>query len=95
MNVKLSNRTKTFYGIADLGISMLTASIQFFLLQYVTVDTYDDNTAIVFGKTYSSRVPIPTTDAGNLMQGWNTALGTILNDFLSDLRLNVKPAAAN
>ena len=32
MNARLANRTKVFYGIADLGISMLTASIQFFLL---------------------------------------------------------------
>lgn len=77
------------------GAPEAVMSIQFFLLEYVTENIYDDNTAIVFGKTYSSRVPIPSTDAGDLMRGWNTALGTILNDFLSDLKVNVKPAAAN
>jgi len=54
MNVKLSNRTKTFYGIADLGISMLTASIQFFLLFFYTdiagIDPALAGTALLVGK---------------------------------------------
>jgi len=36
MSEKLTRKTKLFYGIADLGISLLTASIQFFLLFYYT-----------------------------------------------------------
>jgi Na+/melibiose symporter-like transporter len=36
MNGKLSTKTKILYGIADLGISLLTATIQFFLLFYYT-----------------------------------------------------------
>jgi len=36
MSEKLSMKTKIFYGIADLGIALLTASIQFFLLFYYT-----------------------------------------------------------
>ena len=36
MTEKLTNKTKILYGIADLGISLLTASIQFFLLFYYT-----------------------------------------------------------
>jgi GPH family glycoside/pentoside/hexuronide:cation symporter len=36
MTEKLNMKTKIFYGIADLGISLLTASIQFFLLFYYT-----------------------------------------------------------
>ena len=36
MTEKLTMKTKIFYGIADLGISLLTASIQFFLLFYYT-----------------------------------------------------------
>ncbi|MDX9850828.1 MAG: MFS transporter [Anaerolineaceae bacterium] len=33
---KLTNKTKILYGVADLGISLLTSSIQFFLLFYYT-----------------------------------------------------------
>ncbi len=36
MTEKLTNKTKILYGVADLGISLLTASIQFFLLFYYT-----------------------------------------------------------
>jgi GPH family glycoside/pentoside/hexuronide:cation symporter len=36
MTEKLMMKTKVLYGIADLGISLLTASIQFFLLFYYT-----------------------------------------------------------
>jgi len=36
MTEKLAMKTKVIYGIADLGISLLTASIQFFLLFYYT-----------------------------------------------------------
>ena len=36
MTEKLEMKTKVLYGIADLGISLLTASIQFFLLFYYT-----------------------------------------------------------
>ena len=36
MTERLTMKTKIFYGIADLGISLLTASIQFFLLFYYT-----------------------------------------------------------
>lgn len=36
MTEKLAMKTKVLYGIADLGISLLTASIQFFLLFYYT-----------------------------------------------------------
>ncbi len=54
MNAKLANRTKVFYGIADLGISMLTASIQFFLLFFYTdiagIDPALAGTALLVGK---------------------------------------------
>jgi len=36
VNEKLSLKSKVLYGIADLGISLLTASIQFFLLFFYT-----------------------------------------------------------
>lgn len=36
MNEKLTLKSKVLYGIADLGISLLTASIQFFLLFFYT-----------------------------------------------------------
>jgi GPH family glycoside/pentoside/hexuronide:cation symporter len=36
MSEKVSGKTKFFYGIGDWGISMLTASIQFFLLFFLT-----------------------------------------------------------
>ena len=35
MTERLTMKTKIFYGIADLGISLLTASIQFFLLFFL------------------------------------------------------------
>ena len=63
--------------------------IQFLLLKYTTDSSYDDNTKIVLGKNYSSEIPIASTAAGDLMQGWNTALGEILNAFLADLKNNV------
>ncbi|HSC36014.1 MAG TPA: hypothetical protein VLG45_12115 [Thermodesulfobacteriota bacterium] len=63
--------------------------IQFLLLKYTTDSSYDDNTKIVFGKNYSSEIPIASAAPGDLMQGWNTALGEILNSFLEDLRNNV------
>lgn len=54
MNVKLSNHTKIFYGIADLGISLLTASIQFFLLFFYTdiagIDPALAGSALLVGK---------------------------------------------
>jgi len=36
MNEKLTAKTKVLYGVADLGIALLTASIQFFLLFFYT-----------------------------------------------------------
>lgn len=54
MNIKLSTGTKIFYGIADLGISMLTASIQFFLLFFYTdiagIDPALAGSALLVGK---------------------------------------------
>jgi len=54
MNEKLSLKTKIFYGIADLGISLLTASIQFFLLFFYTdiagIDPGLAGTALLVGK---------------------------------------------
>ncbi len=63
--------------------------IQFLLLKYTTDSSYDDNTKIVLGKNYSSEIPIASTAPGDLMQGWNAALGEILNSFLEDLKNNV------
>lgn len=63
--------------------------IQFLLLKYTTDSSYDDNTKIVFGKNYSSEIPIASQTPGDLMMGWNTALGEILNAFLADLKNNV------
>lgn len=63
--------------------------IQFLLLKYTTDSSYDDNTKIVLGKNYSSEIPIASPTARDLMQGWNTALGEILNAFLEDLKNNV------
>jgi len=63
--------------------------IQFLLLKYTTDSSYDDNTKIILGKNYSSEIPIASPAAGDLMQGWNTALGEILNAFLEDLKNNV------
>ncbi|TLN05718.1 symporter, partial [bacterium] len=54
MNTRLSTPTKIYYGIADLGISMLTASIQFFLLFFYTdiagIDPALAGTALLVGK---------------------------------------------
>lgn len=54
MNVKLPTKTKFMYGIADLGISLLTASIQFFLLFFYTdvagIDPGIAGTALLVGK---------------------------------------------
>lgn len=54
MNEKLNLKTKIFYGIADLGISLLTASIQFFLLFFYTdiagIDPGLAGTALLVGK---------------------------------------------
>jgi len=54
MKEKLQAKTKVFYGIADLGISMLTASIQFFLLFFYTdiagIDPGLAGTALLVGK---------------------------------------------
>ncbi len=54
MNVKLPTRTKVLYGIADLGISLLTAAIQFFLLFFYTdiagIDPGLAGTALLVGK---------------------------------------------
>jgi GPH family glycoside/pentoside/hexuronide:cation symporter len=54
MNVKLSTGTKVFYGVADLGISLLTAAIQFFLLFFYTdiagIDPAVAGTALLVGK---------------------------------------------
>ena len=36
MSEKISAKTKVLYGMADLGIAMLTASVQFFLLYFLT-----------------------------------------------------------
>jgi cholesterol transport system auxiliary component len=63
--------------------------IQFLLLKYSTDSSYDDNTGIVFAKTYTSEIPMASKTPGALMQGWNTALGEILNAFLADLRNHV------
>ncbi len=54
MNQKLSTKTKILYGIADLGISLLTASIQFFLLFFYTdiagINPALAGTALLVGK---------------------------------------------
>jgi len=54
MNEKLSAKIKVLYGVADLGIAMLTASIQFFLLYFLTdvvlVDPALAGTALLVGK---------------------------------------------
>jgi GPH family glycoside/pentoside/hexuronide:cation symporter len=54
MNEKLPNKTKILYGIADSGIALLTASIQFFLLFYYTdiagIDPAIAGTALLVGK---------------------------------------------
>ncbi|HSJ52469.1 MAG TPA: MFS transporter, partial [Anaerolineae bacterium] len=54
MNEKLPARTKVLYGMGDLGIAMLTASVQFFLLYFLTdivlVDAALAGTALLVGK---------------------------------------------
>jgi glycoside/pentoside/hexuronide:cation symporter, GPH family len=54
VNVKLPTKTKVLYGIADLGISLLTAAIQFFLLFFYTdiagIDPGIAGTALLVGK---------------------------------------------
>lgn len=54
MNEKLTNKTKILYGVADLGIALLTASIQFFLLFFYTdiagIDPALAGTAMLVGK---------------------------------------------
>lgn len=59
--------------------------IQFFLLEYSPENTDGDGTGIVFAKTYRSESPIVSESAPELMQGWNLALGDILNEFTEDL----------
>jgi GPH family glycoside/pentoside/hexuronide:cation symporter len=54
MDEKLSTKVKVLYGVADLGIAMLTASVQFFLLYFLTdvvlVDSALAGTALLVGK---------------------------------------------
>ncbi len=54
MSIALPTKTKVIYGIADLGISLLTASIQFFLLFFYTdiagIDPGLAGTALLVGK---------------------------------------------
>ena len=54
MQRKLSLKNKIFYGIGDLGNSLTTASIQFFLLFYYTdialIDPAVAGTALLVGK---------------------------------------------
>ena len=54
MKERLSARIKLLYGVADLGIAMLTASVQFFLLYFLTdvvlVDSALAGTALLTGK---------------------------------------------
>jgi glycoside/pentoside/hexuronide:cation symporter, GPH family len=54
LNEKLTAQSKILYGIADLGISLLTASIQFFLLFFYTdiagIDPGVAGTALLVGK---------------------------------------------
>ena len=54
MKTALSMGTKIAYGVADLGIALLTASIQFFLLFYYTdilgIDPGIAGTALLVGK---------------------------------------------
>jgi len=54
MSITLPTKTKVMYGIADLGISLLTASIQFFLLFFYTdiagIDPGLAGTALLVGK---------------------------------------------
>lgn len=54
MNEKLTIKSKILYGIADLGIALLTASIQFFLLFFYTdiagIDPALAGTALLVGK---------------------------------------------
>lgn len=54
MNEKLHLKTKILYGVADLGIALLTASIQFFLLFFYTdiagIDPGLAGTALLVGK---------------------------------------------
>jgi GPH family glycoside/pentoside/hexuronide:cation symporter len=54
VNGKLPTKNKVLYGIADLGISLLTASIQFFLLFYYTdiagIDPGIAGSALLVGK---------------------------------------------
>src|SRR5512139_1974952 len=51
---KIPTRVKWLYGVADLGIAMLTASIQFFLLFFYTdvvhIDPALAGTALLVGK---------------------------------------------
>src|SRR5690606_15474221 len=54
MNDKLPAKTKVLYGTADMGIAMLTASVQFCLLYLLTdvvlVDAAMAGTALLVGK---------------------------------------------
>ncbi len=54
MDQKLNTKTKILYGVADLGISLLTASIQFFLLFFYTdiagINPALAGTALLVGK---------------------------------------------
>jgi cholesterol transport system auxiliary component len=73
------------------GAPAAVMTIQFFLLEYTPESEYGDSTGIIFNKTYSSHVPIPTASAPDLMRGWNAALGEIYGALLEDLKLYVKP----
>lgn len=68
--------------------------IQLVLLKYMTEGDFEDNTMVVFAKNYTSEIPIASPTPKDLMQGWNTALGNILNAYLADLSKNVKAPAA-
>jgi GPH family glycoside/pentoside/hexuronide:cation symporter len=74
---KLSTRTKVLYGVADAGIAMLTASLQFFLLFFYTdvlgMDAGLAGTALLVGKLTWDAVNDPVF--GYLSDRTRTRLG--------------------
>lgn len=66
-------------------------------IQFFFLNTSQDNEepVILLSKTYEAAQPIGTASPQNLMNGWNKALETILNEFLSDLSYQLKQDQIN
>ena len=64
-------------------------------LFFLNTSQDNDEPLILLSKTYNSIQPIGTASPQNLMNGWNKALESILNEFLKDLSYQLRQDQIN